>query len=55
MLPARHGNDPSAAPIASNFNFHFNWVAFEHRNPWLWYQNRQPYSSAGTELAAPGK
>lgn len=30
---------------------HFNWIAFEHKNPNLWYRNQMPYSVAGRQAS----
>lgn len=30
----------------------FTWVAFEHKNPSLWYMNHLPYTAAGTVAAS---
>ena len=32
-------------------NFKYEWMAFEHKNPWLWFRNHSPYSAAGTVAA----
>ena len=32
---------------AGRMPLQFNWLAFEHTNPNLWYRNRKPYSAAG--------